>query len=93
MDCSFNVSSFQEMTIDVVNHYITLLRRIVRKGGYIILENLKASREIPGNSFDLYDLSGFGCDYLCAPRYGNYVIRNIPELESIFYRGKTLWRL
>lgn len=90
MDCAFNVSSFQEMRIEVVNEYISLLRRIVRQGGHLVLENLKVSREIPGNSFDRYDLSGFACDLVCTPRYGNYVIRGLPGLEYILYQGQKL---
>jgi hypothetical protein len=90
MDYAFNVSSFQEMRIEVVNEYLSLLQRIVRQGGHLVLENLKVSREIPGNSFDRYDLSGFANDMMCTPRYGNYVIRGLPGLEYLLYRGRKL---
>lgn len=90
MDCAFNVSSFQEMRIEVVNEYLSLLRRVVRPGGNLVLENLKISREIPGNSFDRYDLSGFTCDMVCTPRYANYVIRSLPRLEYFLYQGRKL---
>ena len=90
MDCAFNVSSFQEMKIEVVNKYTSLLRRIVKQGGSLVLENLKVSREVPGNSFDRYDLSGFTCKIMCTPKYGNYVIRSIPRLEYLLYQGIKL---
>jgi hypothetical protein len=90
MDCAFNVSSFQEMGIDVVNEYLSLLRRIVRQGGRLLLENLKASREVPGNSFDRYDLSGFASETVCIPEFASYVIRGLPGLEYFFYQGRKL---
>lgn len=88
MDCAFNVSSFQEMRIEVVNEYLFLLRRILKPGGQLLLENLKVSREVPGNSFDLYDLSGFESKFACTPSYVNYVIRRLPGLEYFFYQGQ-----
>ncbi len=90
MDCAFNVSSFQEMEINVVNEYLSLLRRILRPGGHLLLENLKVSREVLGNSFDRYALAGFDGETLCAPGYANYVIRGLPGLEYFFYQGRKL---
>jgi hypothetical protein len=90
MDCAFNVSSFQEMRIEVVNEYLSLLQRIGKRGGNLVSENLKISREIPGNSFDKYNLSGFACEMVCTPKYGNYVIRGLQGLEYLFYQGRKL---
>ncbi|MCF8150179.1 MAG: putative sugar O-methyltransferase [Sulfuritalea sp.] len=90
MDCAFNVSSFQEMEIDVVNEYLSLLRRIIRPGGHLLLENLKVSREVLGNSFDRYVLAGFDGETIIAPSYANYVIRGLSGLEHFFYQGRKL---
>jgi len=90
MDCAFNVSSFQEMEISVVNEYLSLLQRILRPGGHLLLENLKVSREVPGNSFDRYALAGFSCERVCAPSYVNYAIRGLSGLELFFYQGRKL---
>lgn len=90
MDCAFNVSSFQEMEINVVNAYLSLLRRILKPGGLLLLENLKVSREVSGNSFDRYGLSGFDSEIVCAPAYANHVIRRLTGLEFFFYQGRKL---
>ena len=78
------------MGIEVVNEYLGVLRRIVRQGGRLLLENLKVSREVQGNSFDRYDLSGFASETVCIPEYANYVIRGLPKLEYFFYQGRKL---
>lgn len=90
MDAAFNVSSFQEMEIEVVNEYLSLLRRILKQGGYLLLENLRVSREVSGNSFDRYGLDGFASEKICAPNYVNHVIRSLRELEFFFYQGRKL---
>lgn len=87
MDMAFNVSSFQEMNIGVVNEYLSLLRRVLNPGGLLVLENLKVSRETEGNSFDNYRLEGFTEMKMCNPTYANFVIKNLPRLEHFFYQG------
>lgn len=87
MDMAFNVSSFQEMNMGVANEYLSLLRRVLNPGGLLVLENLKVSREIEGNSFDNYRLDGFTETKICNPTYSNFVIKNLPQLEYFFYQG------
>lgn len=87
MDMAFNVSSFQEMNIEVANEYLSLLHRVLKPGGALVLENLKVSREIEGNSFENYRLDGFTEMKMCKPTYANFVIRNLPRLEHFFYQG------
>ena len=87
MDMAFNVSSFQEMNIEVANEYLSLLHRVLKPGGSLVLENLKVSREIKGNSFESYRLEGFTEVKMCEPAYANFVIKKLPRLEHFFYQG------
>lgn len=87
MDVAFNVASFQEMNMDVANEYLSLFHRVLKPGGSLILENLKVSREVKGNSFENYQLDGFAEIKMCEPTYSNFVIKNLPQLEYFFYQG------
>jgi len=87
-DLAINICSFQEMDIGVVNEYLKLFRRVVCPGGQCILENLKISRQIPGNSFDHYCLDGFTEGKLSEPWYADQVNRMVPGLHSFFYQGR-----
>jgi hypothetical protein len=84
---AFNVSSFQEMNIDVVNEYLSLFHRVLKPGGSLILENLKFSREVKGNSFENYQLNDYAEIKMCEPTYSNFIIKNLPQLEYFFYQG------
>jgi putative sugar O-methyltransferase len=89
MECAFNISSFQEMRIEGVNEYISLLRRVVKKGGCLMLENLKVSREIPGNSFIRYDMncsSVKGCAYRPMATGSSAVSQ---DSSTFFTKGKN----
>lgn len=87
-DAAFNISSFQEMDIDVVNEYLALFRRLVHSNGRIVLENLKTSRETAGNAFDRYCLEGFAVEKICDPWYADYIVRSVPGLNHFFYQGR-----
>lgn len=89
-DAAFNISSFQEMDIGVVNEYLALFRRLVRPGGRLVLENLKTSRETAGNAFDRYCLDGFAAEKTCDPWYADYVVRRVPGLKHFFYQGRSI---
>lgn len=89
-DAAFNISSFQEMDIEVVNEYLTLFRRLVRPGGQLVLENLKTSRETAGNAFEHYCLDGFSAEKMCDPWYADYVVRSVPGLNHFFYQGRRI---
>lgn len=69
MDAAFNVSSFQEMSMGVVNEYIHLFSRALKPSGSLILQNLKVSREVKGNSFENYQLNDFAEVKMCEPAY------------------------
>lgn len=75
------------MNIEVVNEYLSLLHRVLKSGGSLVLENLKISREIKGNSFENYRLDGFTKMKMCKPAYANFVIKNLSQLEHFFYQG------
>lgn len=87
-DMGVNVSSFQEMNIDVVNEYLSLLRRIIKPGGSLVLENLKKSRETNENKFDGYCLDRFELETLITPWYAKFVVQHIPSLDHFFYQGR-----
>lgn len=87
-DVAANISSFQEMDIDVVNEYLALFRRLVRPGGRLVLENLKTSRETAGNAFERYCMDGFVAEKRCDPWYADYVVRSVPGLNHFFYQGQ-----
>ncbi len=87
-DMGINVSSFQEMNIEVVNEYLSLLRRVLRPGGSLVLENLKTSRETAGNELDRYCLNGFHGETLSSPSYADFVVQHVPGLKHFFYQGR-----
>jgi len=87
-DLAINISSFQEMNIQVVNEYLKLFQRVVCPDGQLILENLKISRETSGNSFDRYCLDGFSVEKICDPWYADQVVRFVPGLHHFFYQGR-----
>ena len=81
-DHAFNMSSFQEMELGVVNNYLAVMRRALMPGGTVVLCNLEVSRQIDGNAVAKYDLSGFDAvTYHDAP-YQNWGLRNIPGLRQ-----------
>jgi hypothetical protein len=58
-DTAFNMSSFQEMKLDVVNNYLSLIAQALKPGGRLILNNQERSRYIGGNAIDSYDFSDY----------------------------------
>lgn len=60
VDFCFNMSSFQEMDMLTVNHYLQLMFRKLRREGSLVSVNLEVSRYIGGNALKNYDFSAFG---------------------------------
>ncbi len=87
-DIGVNVSSFQEMDIGVVNEYLLLLRKVLKPGAALILENLKTSRETAGNGLDRYCLNGFQGETLTSPSYADFNMQHVPGLKHFFYQGR-----
>ncbi len=55
VDFCCNMSSFQEMTIETVNHYLRFMSRVLKPGGTMLSANLESSRYLEGNALDNYD--------------------------------------
>jgi len=87
-DIAYNMSSFQEMEMEVTNNYISLIHRVLKKGGHIILSNQQVSRYIKGNSFENYRLNNFIEGVKKNPKFQNFGIRDIHGLEQFFYQAK-----
>lgn len=88
-DCAFNFSSFQEMPIEVVNNYVTLLERILKRGGYFVSCNQEVSRYIKNNRFDNYSLQAFEQKMYDYPPYQNQDIKNMGlDLKQFLYIGE-----
>lgn len=89
-DVAYNMASFQEMKIDVVNNYIALIHRVLKKGGHIISSNQEISRHIEGNSFKNYQLESFAEEKREYPPFGNFSIRHLTELKGLLYQGRKV---
>lgn len=57
VDFCFNMSSFQEMTIETVNHYLRFMSRKLKPGGTMLSVNLETSRYLEGNALNNYDFA------------------------------------
>ncbi|KXK03031.1 MAG: hypothetical protein UZ03_NOB001001714 [Nitrospira sp. OLB3] len=84
MDFCFNMSSFQEMTIDSVNHYLRFLARVLKPGGTLLSVNLETSRYLAGNALKNYDFAL----YHAAPRlkpapFGTDLIDHVPGMNIV----------
>jgi hypothetical protein len=82
MDFSFNMSSFQEMTIETVNHYLRFMARTLKPGGTLLSVNLETSRYLERNALNNFDFSL----YHAAPRvqpapFGTDLVGHIPGLR------------
>ena len=82
MDFSFNMSSFQEMTIETVNHYPRFMARTLKPGGTLLSVNLETSRYLERNALNNFDFSL----YHAAPRvqpapFGTDLVGHIPGLR------------
>lgn len=59
VDFSFNMASFQEMSIATVNHYLALIARKLRYEGRFVSMNFEISRYFKENTLKRYDLAGY----------------------------------
>ena len=82
VDFCFNMSSFQEMTIEAVNNYLAFMARTLKPGGTLLSVNLETSRYLERNSLNNFDFSL----YHAAPRvqpapFGTDLVGHIPGLR------------
>jgi len=71
-DFAFNMSSFQEMELAVVDRYIALIADRLEPGGVLHHINLAQSKQFPDNRSDAYDLTGFeACETLAVPYHSS----------------------
>lgn len=66
-DFCFNMSSFQEMSIATVNHYLVLMARKLRHEGRLISMNFEVSRYFKENTLKSYDLAGYHSEVKTKP--------------------------
>ena len=57
VDFCFNMSSFQEMTIETVNHYLRFMSQKLKSGGTLLSVNQETSRYLEGNALKNYDFA------------------------------------
>lgn len=58
VDVAINVSSFQEMRLDVVNSYIALIGNKLKQSGYFVSSNQEKSRYIKNNEVSRWEFKG-----------------------------------
>ena len=82
MDFCFNMSSFQEMTIDTVNHYLRFMARTLKPGGTLLSVNLETSRYLEGNALNHFDFSLYQATPRVQPApFGTDLVGHIPGLR------------
>jgi hypothetical protein len=84
IDFCFNMSSFQEMEMITVNHYLRLFSRKLKPGGQLQSVNLETSRYIPDNTLKNYDFSDFhGLPSTKLAPFGTDLVRHVPNLRMV----------
>jgi len=88
MNLALNASSFQEMGIETVNHYLALIKRTLAPGGYFLSINQAVSRHIRGNSLDAYQLDGFTIQKKVQAMFADWVARTVQGIHHIFLQAQ-----
>ncbi len=84
MDFCFNMSSFQEMTIETVNHYLRFMARTLKPGGTMLSVNLESSRYLEGNALKSYDFALYHATPSLKPApFGTDLVRHIQGLSMV----------
>ena len=84
MDFCFNMSSFQEMTIDTVNHYLGFMARTLNTGGTLLSVNLETSRYLEKNALKNFDFSLYHATPQVQPApFGTDLVGHIPGLRMM----------
>jgi hypothetical protein len=84
LDFCFNMSSFQEMSITTVNHYLEFMGRKLVAGGRLVSVNQEVSRYLEGNALKNYDLSGYHSTAKTQPAaFGSSFVAHVPGLKVI----------
>lgn len=82
VDFCFNMSSFQEMSITTVNHYLEFMARKLRIGGRLVSVNFEVSRYLEGNALKNYDLAGYHSAARIQPApFGTDLMAHVPGLK------------
>jgi hypothetical protein len=81
-DFAFNMSSFQEMELTVVNRYLALVADRLEAGGVLQHVNLVQSKQFPENRPDAYDLTGFASSQVHATPYHSSLDRANPLVST-----------
>jgi hypothetical protein len=80
----FNMSSFQEMEITTVNHYLRYLCRKLKVGGKLLSVNLETSRYLEGNALTNYDFAGYHAVPRTQPApFGTDLVGHLPGLRIV----------
>ena len=94
MDLCFNMSSFQEMTIDTVNHYLRFMARTLRPGGTLLSVNLETSRYVERNALNNFDFSLYHATPRVQPApFGTDLVGHIPGLRMVHAEVAKVTRL
>lgn len=83
VDFCFNMSSFQEMEMSTVNHYLSLMSRKLRREGALVSVNLEVSRHIAGNALRKYDLEGYSSPVAQAAPFGTALVGHVAGLQMM----------
>lgn len=83
-DLCFNMSSFQEMDIEVVNNYLEFILERLAAGGLLISVNQRVSRHIEGNSLDSYRFENFGTTPLVKDAQFHTWLAGVPGVEVAY---------
>ncbi len=84
MDFCFNMSSFQEMTIETVNHYLRFMSRKLKPGGTLLSVNLESSRYLEGNALKNYDFALYHATPCRKPAlFGTDLVGHIQGLNIV----------
>ncbi len=77
-DFAFNMSSFQEMELDTVNHYLRSIHERLERGGVLQHINFEQSKQLPDNRPEAYEMSGFEIDQAIETPYHSSLDRDNP---------------
>ncbi len=84
MNFCFNMSSFQGMTIETVNHYLRFMARTLKPGGTMLSVNLESSRYLEGNALKSYDFALYHATPSLKPApFGTDLVRHIQGLSMV----------
>lgn len=82
VDLCFNMSSFQEMSLATVNHYLAFMAEKLRAGGRLVAVNFEVSRYLEENTLKNYDLAAYHSTVRVQPApFGSDLMAHVPGLN------------